>query len=127
MANKATKAEIEIRLREIANMLIKGKNTTQIANYSSEKWEISRKQTLTYIRRAEKVITQSVEKNVERDYSMAIQRYKDLYQKAYENNDLRLCRMIVKDLTELQELSKQRIEHTGNIQFISNIPIEKND
>ena len=115
MSKKSTKAEVEIRIAEIAKLLIEGKPTQYIIPYSAKKWEIGVRQTTNYIKRATEKITKSVNKNLERDFSLAVQRFQDLYNKAYDNNDLRLCRMINKDLSELQELSKHRIEHNVNI------------
>jgi len=119
---KSNAHTVNQRINTIAEMLIDGKSKTSIIHYSSDNWNIGKRQTENYISKARELIKGEIVKNIEYDYAKAIKRYENLYNKAIEVEDFRLALTVNKEITNLQGLSKLKIEHTGNIEFISNIP-----
>ncbi|NML70606.1 hypothetical protein HHL23_12430 [Chryseobacterium sp. RP-3-3] len=103
-------------------MLIKAKSRNEIIHYSSENWNVGERQIDKYIAQARKLIQSEIQKNIEYDYAKAVRRYETLYQSAIDNRDYRLASSINKEIANLQGLYKIQIEHSGNIEFISNIP-----
>lgn len=113
---------INQRVIKVANMLIEGKSRISIVHYSSENWNIGERQVHKYITKARELIKAEIVKNLEFDYAKATRRYEDLYQKAIDEKDYRLALSINKELTVLQGLNKIQIEHSGNVEFICNVP-----
>ena len=103
-------------------MLINGDNREYIVLYGSENWNIGERQIDKYILRAKKLVEKSIKKELEYDYAKAVRRYEDLYKLSLEKKDYKTALSVNKELTALQGLNKVQIEHSGNIEFISNIP-----
>lgn len=91
-----------------------------LSNYTSEKWKIGRRQAENYIQKSRKFITESVTKDI--DFALAVSRYNELYELSLKKKEFKTCVNIVKELSSLQGLAKNKVEHTGQITFISNIP-----
>lgn len=119
---KSSKNIITQRVSKVSELLIKGANRDTILQNTSNLWNVSNRQIDSYISKAREVIKQSIIKNLEYDYAKAITRYENLYNKAIEEKDYRLALSINKEITVLQGLHKTQIEHSGNIEFICNIP-----
>ena len=119
---KANINTVNQRVILIANMLVEGKSRSSIIHYSSDNWNIGERQVDKYISKAREIITKETIRNLEFDYAKAIKRYEDLYRKALEIEDYRLALAVNKEISNLQGLNKVQIEHSGNIEFISNIP-----
>ena len=119
---KSDKNTIERRIKSISSMLINGNNREFIVLYCSENWNIGERQADTYISKARTLIEQSVKKQVAYDYAKAIRRYEELYRLSIEKKDYKTALSVNKELTTLQGLFKIEVEHSGNIEFICNIP-----
>ena len=119
---KSDKNTIERRIKSISSMLINGNNREFIVLYCSENWNIGERQADKYISKARTLIEQSVKKQVAYDYAKAVRRYEELYRLSIEKKDYKTALSVNKELTTLQGLFKIEIEHSGNIEFISNIP-----
>lgn len=119
---KSSKHTVNQRINEVVDMLIEGRNRFKIIQYGSTYWNIGERQIDKYIARARDLIQLDVKKNIEYDYAKAIRRYEELYNKAIENEDYRLALSINKEISTIQGLHKIQIEHSGDIEFISNIP-----
>ncbi|WP_228464739.1 hypothetical protein [Chryseobacterium antibioticum] len=119
---KSSKHTVRQRINEVSEMLIKAKSRNEIIHYSSENWNVGERQIDKYIAQARKLIQSEIQKNIEYDYAKAVRRYETLYQSAIDNRDYRLASSINKEIANLQGLYKIQIEHSGNIEFISNIP-----
>lgn len=119
---KSSKTIVNQRVLEIIEMLINGKSRISIVHYGSTNWSVGERQIDKYIAKARAIIQDEVVKNLEYDYAKAIKRYENLYQHALEEKDYRLALSVNKEITSLQGLNKIQIQHTGNIEFISNIP-----
>jgi len=119
---KSDKNTIERRIKSISSMLINGNNREFIVLYCSENWNIGERQADKYISKARTLIEQSVKKQVAYDYAKAVRRYEELYRLSIEKKDYKTALSVNKELTTLQGLFKIEVEHSGNIEFISNIP-----
>ena len=119
---KSDKNTIERRIKSISSMLINGNNREFIVLYCSENWNIGERQADKYISKARTLIEQSVKKQVAYDYAKAVRRYEVLYRLSIEKKDYKTALSVNKELTTLQGLFKIEIEHSGNIEFICNIP-----
>ena len=119
---KSDKNTIERRIKSISSMLINGNNREFIVLYCSENWNIGERQADKYISKARTLIEQSVKKQVAYDYAKAIRRYEELYRLSIEKKDYKTALSVNKELTTLQGLFKIEVEHSGNIEFICNIP-----
>ena len=119
---KSDKNTIERRIKSISSMLINGNNREFIVLYCSENWNIGERQADKYISKARTLIEQSVKKQVAYDYAKAVRRYEELYRLSTEKKDYKTALSVNKELTTLQGLFKIEVEHSGNIEFICNIP-----
>ena len=119
---KSDKNTIERRIKSISSMLINGNNREFIVLYCSENWNIGERQADKYISKARTLIEQSVKKQVAYDYAKAVRRYEELYRLSIEKKDYKIALSVNKELTTLQGLFKIEVEHSGNIEFICNIP-----
>lgn len=119
---KSDKNTIERRIKSISLMLINGNNREFIVLYCSENWNIGERQADKYISKARTLIEQSVKKQVAYDYAKAVRRYEELYRLSIEKKDYKTALSVNKELTTLQGLFKIEVEHSGNIEFICNIP-----
>ena len=119
---KSDKNTVERRIKSISSMLINGNNREFIVLYCSENWNIGERQADKYISKARTLIEQSVKKEVAYDYAKAVRRYEELYRLSIEKKDYKTALSVNKELTTLQGLFKIEVEHSGNIEFICNIP-----
>ncbi len=119
---KADKSTVVQRIKDVAKMLINGNSREDIILHCSAIWSIGERQTDKYIVRAKTLVEKSVKKKIEYDYAKAIRRYEDLYKFCIEKKDYKTAITVNKELTNLQGLNKTKVEHSGNIEFISNIP-----
>lgn len=119
---KASKYIVNQRVSEISEMLIEGKSRNGIIQYGTKYWKVGERQIDKYIARARELIQQEITKDLEFDYAKSIKRFESLYHKAYERKDYRLALAVNKELSTIQGLYKIQIEHSGNMEFISNIP-----
>ncbi len=119
---KSSKAELNQRVKEVMNILLEGGERGFILQYSSGIWDVSERQADNYIRLANELIIKSVKRDINVDYAKAVRRYERLYLLAVAKEDYRTATSINKELTALQGLLKTQVEHSGSVQFISNIP-----
>ncbi|MDH0660453.1 hypothetical protein [Empedobacter sp. GD03865] len=119
---KSDKITVEQRIKDIATMLINGNMREFIILHCSENWNIGERQADKYIERAKSLVEKSIKRKVEYDYAKAVRRYEDLYRLSVEKKDFKTALSVNKELTTLQGLYKQEIEHSGEIKFICSIP-----
>ncbi len=119
---KADKNTVEQRIREISVMLINGSSREVIVLHCSKFWSIGERQADKYIVRAKTLVEKSVSRKLEYDYAKAIRRYEDLYRLSIEKKDYKTALSVNKEITALQGLLKQQVEHAGEVQFICSVP-----
>jgi len=110
------------RIVNVVDMLIEGKNRQNILQFNSENWNLSERQIDSYIGKATAIIKSELVKDSEFSLSKAIKRFEFIYQRAIETKDYRLAMQTNKEICVIQGLFKIEVEHSGNIEFISNIP-----
>ncbi len=119
---KATNAVVLTRTSQVAKLLIEGKGREHIVQYGSENWGVGERQTDKYIKKAKDIIARDVVKNVKYDYAKALMRYEHLFELAISRNDYRAAVLINKEIASLQGLYKTKVEHSGEVKFISGLP-----
>lgn len=119
---KSTQGELELRIGEVCGMLLRGCSKDEIMHHSSQIWNVGIRQTAKYIKAARERIALSVQKEIEYDYAKAVRRYEELYKLSMERKDYKTAMSVNKELTSLQGLFKQQVEHSGEVKFICNVP-----
>lgn len=119
---KSSISIVNERVTEVAEMLISGETRTSIVQYGTESWEVAERQIDKYIARARKLIQKEVIKDLEYDYAKALRRYEDLYRVGIEKENYKLAISANREIVKLQSLTKVQLEHSGDINFITNIP-----
>jgi len=99
-----------MRVAEVARLLIKGNSREDIVQFSASIWKIAERQTDKYIQRANEQIENSIKRNVNRDYAIAILRYAEIYKIAMEKQQLKTALSAIKEMTALQGLLKIPID-----------------
>ena len=119
---KSTKAIIAKRVQEVSISLIAGESRFAIVQNGSKKWKITERQVDKYIDRARTTIQKEVIKDLEYDYAKALRRFEDLYRIGMEKENYKLAMSANREIVKLQSLTKVQLEHSGDINFITNIP-----
>ncbi len=122
MSKRSTREVITKRVAEISTMLLNGESRERILHFSTANYGIKERMTERYIAKAQLFIEKSVERKVESDYAKAIRRLEELYRLSMKKEDIKTALLINKELTQLQGLHKIKVENSGNIEFVSNIP-----
>lgn len=99
--SKSTDAEISKRVATVAQMLITGQNRQDILRYCSEKYEISERQGENYISKANVMIAELHEQDVDYYRKLILARQEDLYNRNFKIQDYRECRQVLQDIAKL--------------------------
>ena len=91
MAAKATNAEMQRRVNEVALMLAEGATRPEIVQYASKKWGISERQTDTLIKRANAIFEQESSFVREAEFGKALRRLNTIFAKAMKVQDYRVA------------------------------------
>jgi len=113
---------INQRIKEIIEKLLEGQSRSDLIQFCTETYDIGERQADNYLKKANKEIKSMVEKDLTRDYNKAVLRYEKLYNLHFIKKDFKTCINVNEKLCNLQGLNKLQVEHSGNVQFISNIP-----
>lgn len=119
---KATKAQIYQRIHQVLQLMLNGNNRAFIVQYCSENWNVGERQTDKYILKANGLCKNSVVKDAQLDYAKAMRRFEFLYSRCLEQKDYRAALAVNKEIASLQGLYQERVQHSGTVEFISNIP-----
>jgi hypothetical protein len=105
---KVTKATLQFRVEQVAELLLAGKGPKDIFRYGSERdaatgrpWRVSTRQIENYIERAKPLVAHHFDKTRDESFALAIAQRNDIYAHAYEDKDWRTCLVILKDRDEL--------------------------
>jgi hypothetical protein len=108
---KATKATVQLRIEQVAEILIAGGGPKDVMHFASEKdaatgrpWRVSERQLGNYIERATSLLAQDAEEDRDKRFRLAIAQRQALYARAFEGGDWRTCLAILKDRDELWQL-----------------------
>lgn len=98
---KSSKAEVDRRIGEVYQMLVRLEPSSTICHYASLEWDCSERQAKRYIQKAKELIEQ--EQKEFRSRELKYSKYQqlavldNLFRKAYRANDWRGCLGIVKE------------------------------
>ena len=112
--SKATNAEIELRIKTIYEMTVKGCSRKYIVRYSAENWNINERQVDDYLKR----VYTEIKETYNDDYKKSlldkhIAQLEDLYVKNYTIEDFRECRNIIESKNKMLGLNApDRIDTT---------------
>lgn len=104
---KASNAEMELRIQTVYEMIVKGATRPFILRYTAEKWNLSERQTDTYISEAnERIKSTFNDKDRLRLINEHRAKLSDLYVKNYAIEDFRECRNILESERKLLGLDE---------------------
>ena len=123
--NKATNAEIELRVSTVSEMIIKGQGREKIIRFGSENWNVGERQIENYISKAWGKIERNTDFDIKQELKLQRARFEDLFQKNYTIQDYREARQVLDSIAKLlglNEPEKHKVEHniTGSPIIIDN-------
>lgn len=120
---KATNAEIELRLATIYEMVVKGCSRKYIVRYCSESFKITSRQTDEYLSRVYNEIKELYGDEYKKTIiQKQLAQLDDLYVKNYTIEDFRECRNIIESKNKMLGLNqpdKTQVELKLGVQFDS--------
>jgi hypothetical protein len=115
---RCEKAEVQLRIQTVAEMLAKGLSNAEIlriiqsTDTKAQGWSLSQDRAYVYLRLAKRVLRENANDKVPDLIALAVTRYTDLYKRNYQIQDFRECRQIQDSLNKLLGLT---IEQQNNI------------
>ena len=114
----SNKKEIEKRIMIVSKQILEEVTTPEILQNAAEKWNISERQTRTYIRRCYNLWHKDFEKKRKRNLDYHYAKRADLYKQAYSKKQWNICLDIIKDEAKLSgsyPAEKHKIEETREV------------
>lgn len=129
---KSNRTEINKRILEVSKMLLTGESNKNILHYASVNWNISDRQTQTYIKQCYDRWYIDFEAKRKANLSYHLAKRADLYFQAYKQKDWRACLEIAKDESKIlniypSEKTDLRIEEKEDSDVIEKKAKEKLD
>lgn len=114
MAGKSTKAEIELRVAAVRQLVLNGASHYDIVRFGSENWHITSRQTEDYLAEARKSIKEAADAYRDMAFAEHVEHRRALRRKANNNKQYKLELEIAKDEAKLLNLyPAERHEMTG--------------
>jgi hypothetical protein len=112
---KSTQATVQRRVSEVLTIRLQGAEFHDIVQYAAEKkWRVGERQLWNYIRQADELLAQNLEKDREKLFNRHVASRQMLLARALQVSDLRTALAILKDKAELEGLyPPKRTELTG--------------
>lgn len=114
---KSNKTEIQKRVIEVYKLLIESHTYSDILQYCKDKGYCTSDRTVShYIKTAQDRITKENQKEIEYLRMESNAKLDNLYKKAYEKDDLRLCKDIIQTKCKINglEIKTLKIENESN-------------
>jgi hypothetical protein len=103
---KATNAEIELRLALVYEMVIKGASRKYILRYCAENYQINSRQVDEYLKRVNEEIKETFSEKEKKDLiAKQLAQLEDLYVKNYTIEDFRECRNVLESKAKILGLN----------------------
>lgn len=102
MGRKSTKAEMELRIETVAQMLIQGTSRTGILEYAKQNWGVCRATVDELIKRASLRIIETSKADTAFERGRALTRYNEIYRAAGEKG---LLKVQIAAQTRLDEIN----------------------
>ena len=107
MGKKSDNLTIANRIDQIYKEMLDGKVKRDILRYAS-KWKLSERQIENYIDKANTMLIEDSKTVREAEIARAVSRFNRLYDKAFKEQDYKLCKDIQKDLNALLGLEAEK-------------------
>lgn len=118
MAKRSTKAELNSRIHELYEGICKGKVTSTLVRFATEKWGVNRRQAEEYIARARELLAEQFRKRQPKFLTELLAKMEAVFQKAfhdgvacsaadgrlYQREDLATARQCIMDMAKLSGL-----------------------
>ena len=114
MSGRSSKAEKDLRVRAVYDLLMGNYPTSDIIRYVTEKWGVGTRTAENYIRFANEIKDNEAVKHIEGAFNNNLQQRRYLQNKAVKAGDWRLAHEIVKDEAKLLGLypaDRQEVAH----------------
>ena len=113
--NKATNAEVDIRVKDIYEKLCSGWTYTDIVAYCIQKYTLKRAQATKYIKKATTRIVKNNKKEIETIRAEAITRYSNWMKELLEKDDIKGAAKMQKRIDKISGLEVENINVSGEI------------
>lgn len=111
--SKITKSELQSRISAIFVMRLDGRNGREIVQHAAtERWGVRDRQIYNYIQKADRLIETGQQKTRDQILEKTRKRLERLYAKSIADADLRLARLVLKDIREFEGLDAKNDVYT---------------
>jgi len=106
--HRCSKHELDMRVREVAKLLIGGASTFYVHEFIRDKkdWNITGRQVENYLRKARELISDINNRDIEMAISEQCERLDDLYRRSMGLQDFRTCLSITAEKNKLLGLHR---------------------
>jgi hypothetical protein len=104
MAVKSTEADVDMRVSQVAGLMVCGYSRTDICEYARKEWGVSASQADRYAQKARESIKEQYKNDLEDRAALSDARHESLYKAAVEAGDYALAERILKDIDDTQGL-----------------------
>lgn len=127
MSKKADQIEFDRRIEVISDWLLDGESVYKIVHYSSEKWQVGRRQVEKYIRLARTGWKKAYQKDFKDNLDYHLLARRRLYNSCVREKDRSNARQILNDMAKIQGIMVDKVEHSGglNIEILRKEMAEK--
>ena len=101
MAKKSTNVEIDARVNEVYDLLLKAYSRTQIVRQCSETWNVSERQVENYMARARQLMQLDAELERPQWLAAAIARLQEYERRAADRNQIAIALKALEDQAKL--------------------------
>ena len=101
MAKKSTNAEIDDRVNQVYDLLLKAYSRTQIVRFCSESWDVGERQAENYMARARQLMQLDAELERPQWLAAAIARLQDYERRASDKNQISIALKALEDQAKL--------------------------
>ena len=122
---KCTKAEKQIRLRTIEELVLKSARFTDIVKYSAEKWKIKEGQVCKYLKEIKENWQRSLQADMKEHASLAIKQREDLVIQAIKKGDLRTALSAMDSRDKIKGLFEDKVNISGEVNLNQKIDLSK--
>lgn len=101
MAKKSTNVEIDARVNEVYDLLLKAYSRTQILRYAAENWDVAERTAETYMARARQLMQLDAELERPQWLAAAIARLQEYERRAADRNQIAVALKALEDQAKL--------------------------
>jgi hypothetical protein len=110
---QATKAEQELRIEKVYNMLIDSYSRYSILQFTAKEWKLNTRQSDEYIAKATEKIKEHAKETIEDFTNESKAKFKKLFNIAMKNKDYREARQVIDTMSNVLGYTKLNVEIAG--------------